>query len=46
MVAQAVTRLVPSGQTVADAERTSRLCDDTVVTLDLVRRPSAAAPAR
>ncbi len=46
VVAQTVTRLVPSGQTVADAERTSRLSDDTVVTLDLVRRPSAAAPAR
>ena len=26
----------------ADAERTSRLSDDTVVTLDLVRRPAAA----
>jgi len=25
-----------------DAERTSRLSDDTVVTLDLVRRPSPA----
>ncbi len=41
LVAQAVTR--PSGgRGVADAERTSRLSDDTVVTLDLVRRPSPA----
>ncbi len=42
VVAQAVTRPVPGGQTVADAERTSRLSDDTVVTLDLVRRPASA----
>jgi hypothetical protein len=40
MVAQAVTRPVPGGRTVADAERTSRLSDDTVVTLNLVRRPA------
>jgi hypothetical protein len=40
VVAQAVTRPVPGGQTVADAERTSRQSDDTVVTLDLVRRPA------
>ncbi|MFL6129003.1 MAG: hypothetical protein ACJ73E_08045 [Mycobacteriales bacterium] len=45
VVAQAVTRPVPGGRTVADAERTSRLSDDTVVTLDLVRRPSTAEPA-
>jgi hypothetical protein len=45
VVAQAVTRPVPGATTVADAERTSRLSDDTVVTLDLVRRPSAAGPA-
>ncbi|HZB51799.1 MAG TPA: hypothetical protein VE547_22100 [Mycobacteriales bacterium] len=42
VVAQAVTRPVPGGQTVADAERTSRQSDDTVVTLDLVRRPASA----
>jgi hypothetical protein len=45
VVAQSVTRPVSGGTSVADAERTSRLSDDTVVTLDLVRRPSAAAPA-
>lgn len=44
VVAQAVTRPVPGGQTVADAERTSRLSDDTVVTLDLVRRPATTHP--
>jgi hypothetical protein len=41
LVAQAVAR-ASGGPTPADAERTSRLSDDTVVTLDLVRRPSAA----
>lgn len=46
VVAQSVTRPVSGGRGVADAERTSRLSDDTVVTLDLVRRPSAADPAR
>ena len=45
VVAQAVTRGAPEDRTVADAERTSRLSDDTVVTLDLVRRPYAAGPA-
>jgi hypothetical protein len=45
VVAQAVTRPVPGGRTIADAERTSRLSDDTVVTLDLVRRPSGAPAA-
>lgn len=45
VVAQAVTRGVPGGRTVVDAERTSRLSDDTVVTLDLVRRPRAAERA-
>ena len=45
VVAQAVTRGAPGGRTVVDAERTSRLSDDTVVTLDLVRRPYAAGPA-
>jgi hypothetical protein len=45
VVAQAVTRPAPGATTAADAERTSRLSDDTVVTLDLVRRPSAAEPA-
>jgi hypothetical protein len=43
-VAQTVTRS-SGGRTAADAERTSRLSDDTVVTLDLVRRPYAAGPA-
>ena len=43
-VAQAVARA--SGAGVADAERTTRLSDDTVVTLDLVRRPAAAAAGR
>ena len=38
VVAQAVARA--SGASVTDAERTSRLSDDTVVTLDLVRRPA------
>jgi hypothetical protein len=41
LVAQAVAR-ASGGPTPADAERTSRLSDDTVVTLDLVRRPSSA----
>jgi hypothetical protein len=41
LVAQAVAR-ASGGPAPADAERTSRLSDDTVVTLDLVRRPSAA----
>jgi hypothetical protein len=40
LVAQAVARA--SDHAPADAERTSRLSDDTVVTLDLVRRPSPA----
>jgi len=41
LVAQAVARA--SGEPAPDdAERTSRLSDDTVVTLDLVRRPSPA----
>jgi hypothetical protein len=41
LVAQAVAR--SSGEPAPDdAERTSRLSDDTVVTLDLVRRPSPA----
>jgi hypothetical protein len=44
VVAQAVAR-ASGGPGAADAERTSRLSDDTVVTLDLVRRPPAAAPA-
>ncbi|HEY6746027.1 MAG TPA: hypothetical protein VI357_09940, partial [Mycobacteriales bacterium] len=43
LVAQAVARA--GGPDAADAERTSRLSDDTVVTLDLVRRPATAAPA-
>jgi hypothetical protein len=41
LVAQAVAR-ASGGPAPADAERTSRLSDDTVVTLDLVRRPSPA----
>ena len=41
LVAQAVARS-SGGPAPADAERTSRLSDDTVVTLDLVRRPSPA----
>ncbi|HEV7653316.1 MAG TPA: hypothetical protein VGP36_01075 [Mycobacteriales bacterium] len=41
LVAQAVAR-ASGGPSAADAERTSRLSDDTVVTLDLVRRPAAA----
>ena len=41
LVAQAVAR-ASGGPAPADAERTSRLSDDTVVTLDLVRRPSSA----
>jgi hypothetical protein len=41
LVAQAVAR-ASGGAAPADAERTSRLSDDTVVTLDLVRRPSPA----
>jgi hypothetical protein len=42
IIAQAVSRTagVPSA---ADAERTTRLSDDTAVTLDLVRRPAAAS---
>ncbi|HST64391.1 MAG TPA: hypothetical protein VLM05_04305 [Mycobacteriales bacterium] len=44
LIAQAVAR-ASGGPSAADAERTSRLSDDTVVTLDLVRRPSTAAPA-
>jgi hypothetical protein len=43
VIAQAVAR-ASGGPSTADAERTSRLSDDTVVTLDLVRRPSTAAP--
>jgi len=41
LVAQAVARS-SGGPASPDAERTSRLSDDTVVTLDLVRRPSPA----
>jgi hypothetical protein len=41
LVAQAVAR-ASGGPSATDAERTSRLSDDTVVTLDLVRRPSGA----
>jgi hypothetical protein len=41
LVAQAVAR-ASGGPAAADAERTGRLSDDTVVTLDLVRRPSPA----
>jgi hypothetical protein len=40
LVAQAVAR-ASDGTGGDDAERTTRLSDDTVVTLDLVRRPSA-----
>jgi hypothetical protein len=44
LVAQAAARAA-GGPSAVDAERTSRLSDDTVVTLDLVRRPSTAAPS-
>jgi hypothetical protein len=40
LVAQAMAR-ASGGPAPVDAERTSRLSDDTVVTLDLVRRPSS-----
>jgi hypothetical protein len=43
LIAQAVAR-ASGGPSATDAERTSRLSDDTVVTLDLVRRPVTAAP--